>query len=67
MTVLLTLLAWVPISFLSAWFWGTVIARGDDQVECELAPVPNVTAMEPRCELRCHPAPRSLSSMECEV
>ncbi len=67
MTVLFTLFAWVPVSFLSAWFWGTVISRGDDPVECELAAVPNVTAIEPHCEWRCHPAPRSLSPMKCEV
>lgn len=35
MAVLLTLVAWVPVSFLSAWFWGTAFSRGGDRVECE--------------------------------
>lgn len=91
MTALLTLVAWVPISFLSAWLWGTAFSRGAEPWECELAAAPkapgvirsgypivvpwhpiepaalNVTAIEPRCELRCHPGRRSLSPMECEV
>jgi hypothetical protein len=31
MRVLLTVVAWIPISFLFTWLWGTAISRADDE------------------------------------